>query len=145
MCTADPGWVHRHVLTACRPPWTNGVTQVIYEGGFSARKWYQILEEYNVTVWLHRPPTAIRMLMKSGVELPKTFDLSNLRFAASVGEPLNPEAVEWGVEAIGMPFHDNWWQTETGGNHDRQLRLHGHPPRLHGQAAPRHQPRHHRR
>ena len=34
---------------------------------------------------------------------------------ASVGEPLNPEAVLWGVEAFGRPFHDNWWQTETGG------------------------------
>ena len=112
-CTADPGWV-TGTSYGMSAPWTNGVTQVIYEGGFSARKWYQILEDYNVTVW-YTAPTAIRMLMKSGVELPKTFDLSHLRFAASVGEPLNPEAVEWGVEAIGMPFHDNWWQTETGG------------------------------
>src|SRR6185437_1904298 len=40
---------------------------------------------------------------------------SALRFMASVGEPLNPEAVIWGQEAFGMPFHDNWWQTETGG------------------------------
>ncbi|MYB84500.1 MAG: acetate--CoA ligase [Chloroflexi bacterium] len=112
-CTADPGWV-TGTSYGMSAPWTNGVTQVIYEGGFSARKWYQILEDYNVTVW-YTAPTAIRMLMKSGVELPKTFDLSKLRFAASVGEPLNPEAVEWGVEAIGMPFHDNWWQTETGG------------------------------
>ncbi|MDE2838931.1 MAG: acetate--CoA ligase [Chloroflexota bacterium] len=112
-CTADPGWV-TGTSYGMSAPWTNGVTQVIYEGGFSARKWYQVLEDYNVTVW-YTAPTAIRMLMKSGVELPKTFDLSNLRFAASVGEPLNPEAVEWGVEAIGMPFHDNWWQTETGG------------------------------
>ena len=112
-CTADPGWV-TGTSYGMSAPWTNGVTQVIYEGGFSARKWYQILEDYKVTVW-YSAPTAIRMLMKSGVELPKTFDLSNLRFAASVGEPLNPEAVEWGVEAIGMPFHDNWWQTETGG------------------------------
>ncbi len=112
-CTADPGWV-TGTSYGMSAPWTNGVTQVIYEGGFSARKWYQILEDYKVTVW-YTAPTAIRMLMKSGVELPKTFDLSNLRFAASVGEPLNPEAVEWGVEAIGMPFHDNWWQTETGG------------------------------
>ena len=112
-CTADPGWV-TGTSYGMSAPWTNGVTQVIYEGGFSARKWYQILEDYKVTVW-YTAPTAIRMLMKSGVELPQTFDLSNLRFAASVGEPLNPEAVEWGVEAIGMPFHDNWWQTETGG------------------------------
>ena len=27
---------------------------------------------------------------------------------------MNPEAVVWGVDAFGMPFHDNWWQTETG-------------------------------
>ena len=112
-CTADPGWV-TGTSYGMSAPWTNGVTQVIYEGGFSARKWYQVLEDYKVTVW-YTAPTAIRMLMKSGAELPQTFDLSNLRFAASVGEPLNPEAVEWGVEAIGMPFHDNWWQTETGG------------------------------
>jgi acetyl-CoA synthetase len=32
-----------------------------------------------------------------------------------VGEPLNPEAVVWGVKALGLPIHDNWWQTETGG------------------------------
>jgi acetyl-CoA synthetase len=59
--------------------------------------------------------TAIRMLMKLGAETAKRFDLSSLRFMASVGEPLNPEAVVWGVEAFGKPFHDNWWQTETGG------------------------------
>ena len=111
-CTADPGWV-TGTSYGMSAPWTNGVTQVIYEGGFSARKWYQILQDYNVTVW-YTAPTAIRMLMKSGAELPQSYDLSNLRFAASVGEPLNPEAVEWGVQAIGMPFHDNWWQTETG-------------------------------
>ena len=112
-CTADPGWV-TGTSYGMSAPWTNGVTQVIYEGGFSARKWYQILQDYKVTVW-YTAPTAIRMLMKSGEELPRTFDLSSLRFAASVGEPLNPEAVEWGVQAVGMPFHDNWWQTETGG------------------------------
>ena len=112
-CTADPGWV-TGTSYGMSAPWTNGVTQVIYEGGFSARKWYQILQDYKVTVW-YTAPTAIRMLMKSGSELPRTYDLSSLRFAASVGEPLNPEAVEWGVHAVGMPFHDNWWQTETGG------------------------------
>ncbi|MDX5360736.1 MAG: AMP-binding protein, partial [Alphaproteobacteria bacterium] len=43
------------------------------------------------------------------------FDLSRLRFLASVGEPLNPEAVVWSNRVFGRPFHDNWWQTETGG------------------------------
>jgi acetyl-CoA synthetase len=45
----------------------------------------------------------------------RKYDLARLRFLASVGEPLNPEAVVWGKEAFGLPFHDNWWQTETGG------------------------------
>jgi acetyl-CoA synthetase len=111
-CTADPGWV-TGTSYGMIAPWTNGVTQLIYEGGFSARKWYQMVQDYEVTVW-YTAPTAIRMLMKSGVELPRTFDTSNLRFMASVGEPLNPEGVVWGVEAFGMPIHDNWWQTETG-------------------------------
>ncbi|MBI4195428.1 MAG: AMP-binding protein, partial [Betaproteobacteria bacterium] len=60
-------------------------------------------------------PTAIRMLMRAGAALTSGFDLSSLRFLASVGEPLNPEAVIWGAETFGEPFHDNWWQTETGG------------------------------
>jgi acetyl-CoA synthetase len=28
---------------------------------------------------------------------------------------LNPEAVLWSNATFGHPFHDNWWQTETGG------------------------------
>jgi acetyl-CoA synthetase len=55
------------------------------------------------------------MLMKVGAEAARDYDLSSLRFVASVGEPLNPEAVVWGVQVLGLPIHDNWWQTETGG------------------------------
>src|SRR5512136_1578535 len=55
------------------------------------------------------------MLMKAGAALARARDLSRLRFVASVGEPLNPEGVVWGLEAFGRPIHDNWWQTETGG------------------------------
>jgi len=72
------------------------------------------LREQRVDVW-YTAPTAIRMLMKTGTELAKHYQLPHLRFMASVGEPLNAEAVLWGVDAFGMPFHDNWWQTETGG------------------------------
>ena len=111
-CTADPGWV-TGTSYGMIAPWTNGVTQVIYEGGFSARKWYETIQRYGVTVW-YTAPTAVRMLMKQGVELPQSFDLSTLRYVASVGEPLNPEGVVWGEEAFGLPIHDNWWQTETG-------------------------------
>ena len=111
-CTADPGWV-TGTSYGMLAPWTNGVTQLIYEGGFRASAWYEQIQKHKVTVW-YTAPTAIRMLMKAGDQVPKRYDLSSLRFTASVGEPLNPEAVVWGKEAIGHAFHDNWWQTETG-------------------------------
>ena len=111
-CTADPGWV-TGTSYGMFAPCTNGVSSVIYEGGFSATKWYEVIQKYKVTVW-YTAPTAIRMLMKAGDEVPKKFDLSTLRYTMSVGEPLNPEAVVWSEKAIGLPFHDNWWQTETG-------------------------------
>jgi acetyl-CoA synthetase len=112
-CTADPGWVTgtSYGLIA---PLAHGVTSVIDEADFAAERWYQLLERERVTVW-YTAPTAIRMLMKAGPELARRHDLSRLRVAASVGEPLNPEAVVWGSEVLGLPFLDNWWQTETGG------------------------------
>jgi acetyl-CoA synthetase len=111
-CTADPGWV-TGTSYGMSAPWTNGVSQVIYEGPFRSSAWYQIIQKYGVTVW-YTAPTAIRMLMKAGDEVPKRYDLSSLRHMCSVGEPLNPEAVVWGVKAMNLAFHDNWWQTETG-------------------------------
>ncbi len=112
-CTADPGWV-TGTSYGIISPLTNGLTMIVDQAEFDAERWYRILEEQKVTVW-YTAPTAIRMLMRAGTELARNADLSRLRFMASVGEPLNPEAVLWGVEALGKPFHDNWWQTETGG------------------------------
>ncbi|MBM3935045.1 MAG: acetate--CoA ligase [SAR202 cluster bacterium] len=111
-CTADPGWV-TGTSYGMLAPWTNGVTQLIYEGGFKASAWYEQIQKHKVTVW-YTAPTAIRMLMKAGTDLPKRYNMSTLRYMCSVGEPLNPEAVVWGVTVFGMPFHDNWWQSETG-------------------------------
>ena len=112
-CTADPGWV-TGTSYGIISPLTNGATLIVDQAEFDAERWYRILQEQKVTVW-YTAPTAIRMLMKVGAEIAKRYDLSKLRLMASVGEPLNPEAVVWGVEAFGKPFHDNWWQTETGG------------------------------
>ena len=111
-CTADPGWV-TGTSYGMFGPWSNGATSLVYEGGFAAGHWYSLIEKYRVTVW-YTAPTAIRMLMKAGEELPRKRDLSSLRYICSVGEPLNPEGVLWGLKAFGLPIHDNWWQTETG-------------------------------
>jgi acetyl-CoA synthetase len=112
-CTADPGWI-TGTSYGIVTPLLHGVTSVVDEADFDAERWYRILQEQAVTVW-YTAPTAIRMLMKAGPELPKQYRFPNLRFIASVGEPLNPEAVWWGADTLGLPIHDNWWQTETGG------------------------------
>jgi acetyl-CoA synthetase len=111
-CTADPGWV-TGTSYGIIAPLSNGVTSIVDEADFDAGRWHQILERERVSVW-YTAPTAIRMMMKAGVELARARSRPALRFLASVGEPLNPEAVRWGVQAFGLPFHDNWWQTETG-------------------------------
>jgi acetyl-CoA synthetase len=112
-CTADPGWV-TGTSYGIVAPLVHGVTSVVDEAEFDAERWYRILEAEQVSVW-YTAPTAIRMLMKGGAALAKQRAYPRLRFIASVGEPLNPEAVWWGMDAFGMPIHDNWWQTETGG------------------------------
>ncbi len=112
-CTADPGWV-TGMSYGIIAPLTNGATLIVDEAEFDAERWYRTLQDERVTVW-YTAPTAIRMMMKVGTALVRKYDLHHLRFLASVGEPLNPEAVAWSAEAFGRPFHDNWWQTETGG------------------------------
>jgi len=112
-CTADPGWI-TGTSYGVLAPLCNGVTSVVVEAEFDAQTWYGVLESERVSVW-YTAPTAIRMMMRLGLETLQGRDLSALRFMASVGEPLNPEGVVWGQQAFGLPFHDNWWQTETGG------------------------------
>ncbi len=112
-CTADPGWV-TGTSYGIVSPLTNGVTAIVDEADFDAERWYRIIEEERITVW-YTAPTAVRMLMKAGPDIAHKYDLSSLRFIASVGEALNPQAVIWAEHTYGMPIHDNWWQTETGG------------------------------
>lgn len=111
-CTADPGWV-TGTSYGIIGPWANGVTQVVLDAGFGTEKWYAFIQKYKVTMW-YSAPTAIRLLMKEGLEIVKKYDLSSLRHLASVGEPLNAEAVIWSEKAFGKPFYDTYWQTETG-------------------------------
>jgi acetyl-CoA synthetase len=112
-CTADPGWV-TGTSYGIIAPLALGVTMIVDEAEYDTERWYTILEQQRVNVW-YTAPTAIRMLMKAGDDPRAGRDLSALRFIASVGEPLNPAAVVWGQEAFGLPIHDNYWQTETGG------------------------------
>lgn len=111
-CTADPGWV-TGTSYGIIGPWSLGVTLCVMDSGFSAEAWYAFMDRHKVTMW-YSAPTAIRSLMKAGDDIIKNHDLSSLRHLASVGEPLNAEAVIWSEKVFGKPFFDTYWQTETG-------------------------------
>ncbi|MFA9560508.1 acetate--CoA ligase [Evansella sp. AB-rgal1] len=111
-CTADPGWV-TGTSYGIFGPWLVGVTNVIRGGRFSPDDWYQTIEDNKVTVW-YSAPTAFRMLMSAGKRVLEKYDLSSLRHVLSVGEPLNPEVVRWGMDVMNQRIHDTWWMTETG-------------------------------
>lgn len=111
-CTADPGWV-TGTSYGIFAPWLNGATNVVRGGRFSPQDWYRTLQRFGVTVW-YSAPTAFRMLMGAGDDVVSQFDLSSLRHVLSVGEPLNPEVVRWGLKVYGQRIHDTWWMTETG-------------------------------
>ena len=111
-CTADPGWV-TGTAYGIFGPWSNGASVVAYEGRFDAASWYNLIDRLHVTVW-YTAPTALRMLMKAGDDEVNNHSLESVRHILSVGEPLNPEVIRWGMKVYGLPIHDNWWQTETG-------------------------------
>ncbi|MGI1662566.1 acetate--CoA ligase [Palleronia sp. KMU-117] len=112
-CTADPGWV-TGTSYGIISPLVNRTTMIVDEAEFDLDRWYGTIGRERVEVW-YSAPTAIRMMMRAGDAAAAPYDFSSLRFLASVGEPLNPEAVVWSEKVFGQPFHDNWWQTETGG------------------------------
>ena len=118
-CTADIGWVTGHSYVTYGPL-LHGATQVMYEGAPdypNASRMWDIIQKYSVTIF-YTTPTALRMFMKFGDDIPNSFDLSSLRLLGTVGEPINPEVWKWYYDVIGKskcPIIDTWWQTETGG------------------------------
>ena len=118
-CTADIGWVTGHSYVTYGPL-LHGATQVMYEGAPdhpTASRMWDIIQKYSVTIF-YTTPTALRMFMKFGDDIPNSFDLSSLRLLGTVGEPINPEVWKWYFDVIGKnkcPIIDTWWQTETGG------------------------------
>ncbi|MCH7758441.1 MAG: acetate--CoA ligase [Thaumarchaeota archaeon] len=118
-CTADIGWVTGHSYVVYGPL-LHGATEIIYEGAPDypeASRMWDIIQKHKVSIF-YTTPTALRMFMKFGNDIPNSFDLSALRLLGSVGEPINPEVWKWYYEIIGKekcPVIDTWWQTETGG------------------------------
>ena len=134
-CTADPGWV-TGTSYGIISPLLHGVTSIVDEADFDAERWYRILQDQGVSVW-YTAPTAIRMLIKAGPELPAQYHFPRLRFIASVGEPLNPEAVWWGKAGAGPTDSRQLVADRDGRHHDRQHARVRHQARLDGPPATR--------
>ena len=111
-CTADPGWV-TGVSYGIIGPMSQGVQQIQYNGVYRAKVWFDILQKEKINIW-YTAPTALRMLMQEDNTLYKKYDLSNLKYIFSVGEPLNPSVIEWVRSVLGKEVYDTWFQTETG-------------------------------
>jgi len=111
-CTADQGWV-TGTSYGIIGPWSLGVTQVHYGGGYDAQTWMNLLATEKITVW-YSAPTALRMLMREDETIFTGADLSALRSIFSVGEPLNPEVIAWSQRLLKHDIYDTWFQTETG-------------------------------
>ena len=117
--TADVGWVTGHSYTVYGTL-MHGITEIMYEGTPdypTPDRYWAIVEKHGATI-LYTTPTALRMYIKYGDNIPLSFDLSSLRLLGTVGESINPDVWQWYFKTIGKencPIIDTWWQTETGG------------------------------
>ena len=111
-CTADQGWI-TGTSYGVIGPWSLGITQIHFGGQYIPETWFSILEKEKISVW-YTVPTALRMMMKEDAALFKKFNLKELRHICSVGEPLNPEVINWSRKILNKEIYDIWFQTETG-------------------------------
>lgn len=118
--TSDIGWIVGHSFIVYGPL-SIGATVLCREGVPdypSPDVTWELVERFGVNV-MFTAPTALRMWMSHGGEVPQKYDLSRLRLIACAGEPLNPEAHRWAQKYLvsqGNGFVvDNWWQTEIAG------------------------------
>jgi len=117
--TSDIGWVvgHSYIVYA---PLLSGCTTIAYEGALDhpgPETFYRIVAENGVT-GVFTAPTAVRMLMKSGTEPARGYNLDCVERVFCAGEALNAPAWRWFQKDVfhdRVPVMDHWWQTETGG------------------------------
>jgi acetyl-CoA synthetase len=106
---ADPGWAYGLYYALCAPLAT-GRRSLLLHAPFSAELTYAVLERFGVTNFA-AAPTVYRALRAAGA--PRAGRLA-LRCASSAGEPLGADIVTWSREALGVPVHDHYGQTELG-------------------------------
>jgi len=117
-CTFDLGHITGCLYGILSPLLNGGVKIIHYRGRYDAHLWYQVIQNERISVW-YTSPTALRLLKTTGQAILKNYKFNSVRFIGSVGEPLTEDLVDWSIkeppEGLGLPIHDTWWMTETGG------------------------------
>ena len=107
-CTADTGW-SKAGTSIYFGPWSQGSAVLFHDGPFDARRRFELMERYRVTVFC-AAATELRRLVLEDVS---GFDLSALRLAVSAGESVNPEIIDAWKLRTGVDLLDGYGQTET--------------------------------
>ncbi len=92
-------------------PWRWGISTFIYDGKFNAKRWFELLEKYEITN-LSSVPTAYRLFV-TVKDIEKTYNLSKLNHCISAGEPLNPEVIKKWKKLFGLDIYDGIGMTEV--------------------------------
>jgi len=92
-------------------PWRWGISTFIYDGKFNAKRWFELLEKYEITN-LASVPTAYRLFV-TVKDVEKTYDLSKLNHCISAGEPLNSEVIKKWKNLFGLDIYDGIGMTEV--------------------------------
>ena len=108
---ADPGWAYG-LYYALIGPLLLGKTTLFFNAPFNVQDIYRILQKYNVTA-IATAPTAFRMMRAAEAPVEAKHRL-RLRVASTAGEPLNPDVIDWAIQQLGVPIHDQYGQTELG-------------------------------
>ena len=107
-CTADTGW-SKAGTSIYFGPWSQGSAVLFHDGPFDARRRFELMERYRVTVFC-AAATELRRLVREDVS---GLDLSALRLAVSAGESVNPEIIDAWKRRTGVDLLDGYGQTET--------------------------------
>ncbi len=112
-CSASLGWI-TGIVYGLIGPLSTGCTNIINNtGSKQTLDWLKIIDEQDIEVF-YTAPTLIRYLMSENPQNVKKFDIKALKRIFTVGEALNRECIDWGLQVLNKHIFNTWFQTELG-------------------------------
>ena len=108
LTVADTGWA-KAVWGKIYGQWLSGSAIMTFDyDRFVPKRMMDVIVKHKVTTFC-APPTIYRFLIKEDLS---KYDLSNLKYCAVAGEPLNPEVYKQFLDATGIRLMEGYGQTE---------------------------------